>query len=969
MRTCSLKLACLVAVVALSCGQQPAPTATLTVILEGSGVVRSTPGGIDCGSVCTATFPQDTSVTLTAEPMAGFVFAGWSGACSGTGGCSLVLSEDRAASARFTAETRTLTVVLIGDGAGSVSSSAGLSCPGTCTVSQPKGTTVTLSAVAAATSAFVGWTGGGCSGTGECAVKLDTDLTVQVAFALKQSLVVSRAGTGTGTITSSPPGIDCGADCAESFAPGTEVTLSATPASGSTFAGWSGACSGLETCHVVVSAPSMVTATFTRQQHPLTVTKTGSGTGTIASTPAGITCGADCDEVFDEGTVVTLNAIAASGSVFSEWTGACTGGGACVVTMNTATSVSANFTLERHLVSVTKTGTGAGQVVSSPVGITCGSDCEEGFDFGSTVTLTATASAGASFDGWSGGSCSGLGACTFTVTGPTTVTATFTTSAHPLTVLRAGTGTGTVTSSPAGISCGTDCSETFVYGTRVILTATPAVGSTFVGWSGGGCLGAGSCSVDVTEPLTISAVFDVNQYPLVVSKTGAGSGTVSSSPVGISCGTDCAESYPHGTVVSLTATADASSTFAGWSGACSGTSTCTVTLEGAATVSARFDLKQYTVTVTRAGSGSGSVESVPSGISCGADCTQAWAHGTLVALTAIPATGSTFAGWSGAGCSGTAACNLTVGAAVTVTATFTLNHYTLTIARAGTGTGTVTSSPAGISCGADCSESYGYGTTVVLTATPAARSAFAGWSGGCLGTGTCSVTITAARTLTATFVPRGTYFTIADATDTVQRVDPDTMVVTDVGALGVNYAFGDLAWNPANSTLYMVDGRGAKSLYTVSTTTGAATSVGVHGLTDLFALAYGPSTGLLYGITSNGNLYRLSVTSGAATLLGSTGVNGINGLAWDSTRSRMVAITAALSGAATYSINLTTGAATVLASGLAGLDNNGWTYDPIADRFIAVDYPGEVYAFDPSTFARVQLVSGAVNRTGIAFVP
>ena len=78
--------------------------------------------------------------------------------------------------------------------------------------------------------------------------------------------------------------------------------------------------------------------------------------------------------------------------------------------------------------------------------------------------------------------------------------------------------------------------------------------------------------------------------------------------------------------------------------------------------------------------------------------------------------------------------------------------FTLTVATAGSGGGTVTSSPAGISCASDCTESYTIGTVVTLTATPAAGSVFSGWSGGgCSGTGTCVVTMSAAATVTATF--------------------------------------------------------------------------------------------------------------------------------------------------------------------------------------------------------------------------
>lgn len=83
--------------------------------------------------------------------------------------------------------------------------------------------------------------------------------------------------------------------------------------------------------------------------------------------------------------------------------------------------------------------------------------------------------------------------------------------------------------------------------------------------------------------------------------------------------------------------------------------------------------------------------------------------------------------------------------------TFGPTGYTLSVSRTGTGVGTVMSSPTGISCGSTCSASFGSGTIVTLTASPSAGSSFAGWGGACSGTGSCTVSMTAARSVTATF--------------------------------------------------------------------------------------------------------------------------------------------------------------------------------------------------------------------------
>ena len=86
--------------------------------------------------------------------------------------------------------------------------------------------------------------------------------------------------------------------------------------------------------------------------YALTVSKSGSGGGTVTSSPAGITCGSDCSEAYASGTSVTLTAAAASGSTFAGWSGACTGSGACTVTMSAARSVTAAFNSTIPIVTI-----------------------------------------------------------------------------------------------------------------------------------------------------------------------------------------------------------------------------------------------------------------------------------------------------------------------------------------------------------------------------------------------------------------------------------------------------------------------------------------------------------------------------------------------------------------------------------------------------------------------------------------
>ena len=246
-----------------------------------------------------------------------------------------------------------------------------------------------------------------------------------------------------------------------------------------------------------------------------------------------------------------------------------------------------------------------------------------------------------------------------------------TAQAWSLAVIKAdATGGGTVVSNPPGIVCGRTCSASFGKN-AVVLTSTPAQGSVFTGWSGGGCAGAQTCTVILTASTVVTATFSAQTQTgnagVTVAKAGSGRGTVTSA-AGINCGTTCTTTVASGTTVTLAAQPAAGSTFTGWSGGgCTGTGTCTLTPTTAVTVTANFAVK-VTLTVTKLGTGT--VITMQQGINCGLTCKQTYSGGTTVTLNATPGPGWVFKGWTGGGCAGTTACTLMLGSSTLVNATF-----------------------------------------------------------------------------------------------------------------------------------------------------------------------------------------------------------------------------------------------------------------------------------------------------------
>jgi DNA-binding beta-propeller fold protein YncE len=235
--------------------------------------------------------------------------------------------------------------------------------------------------------------------------------------------------------------------------------------------------------------------------------------------------------------------------------------------------------------SVVTMGSGQGVVACD------GAPCKARYDNTEAVKLEPTANEGSVFAGWkvngSSLTCPGIGDCEITLSADTTVEADFALAESELTVSE--TGTGEVTSAPAGIACGATCKAKFPTGEFIVLAAKAAAHNHLVGWKGCDTVTAGSCEVALESDRSVSAEFAPTIRKLAVTPAGTGSGTVTCQ-VGAGSPGPCSPEYQDGTEVTITATATAGSTFAGFSGGGCSASPCTATLSGDTAVTATFNL-------------------------------------------------------------------------------------------------------------------------------------------------------------------------------------------------------------------------------------------------------------------------------------------------------------------------------------------------------------------------------------------
>ncbi len=338
----------------------PTPPGNRTLSVKANGDAQGDGGNIagediDCDTGdadCTTDVTLGSTLTVVETPDEGFVFGGWSGACSGTSrSCTLQMDDNKTATGTF--RKPRLSVSVNGNGTvtgGGIACTSGSSSG--CSADEASGQDVSLTATPGSGGAFTSWSGCTSSSGASCTVTMSGDKSVTANFTGGSTgpttFPLSVSVTGSGTVTGG--GLTCGEGgtaCSATLASGTNVTLAAEPSSGETFQTWGGACNGsARTCSLTMSAARSVTATFSggsSAQVALTVGVTGHGT----VTGGGIACGNGrtvCTARQRQGATVGLTATRAPGATFVGWSGACSGKTpTCTVEMDAAKRVTAAF--------------------------------------------------------------------------------------------------------------------------------------------------------------------------------------------------------------------------------------------------------------------------------------------------------------------------------------------------------------------------------------------------------------------------------------------------------------------------------------------------------------------------------------------------------------------------------------------------------------------------------------------------
>jgi uncharacterized repeat protein (TIGR02543 family) len=744
---------------------QPLPQQfTLGLSVTGQGSISKSPDK--------SSYIAGEQVQLTTTPASGWAFSGWSGDLSGTANpATVTMNANRAVTATFTQIQYTLTVSVTGSGSTNLAIGPHV---------YNSGSQVQVTATPSSGWVFDHWVldGSSAGSSNPVTVTMSSGHALNAVFTQIQYILTVNT-SGQGSVAKNPS--------QATYTYGSSVQLTATPASGWAFSGWSGDLTGTSNpASVTMNGDKAVTATFTQNVYTLTVTVNPTGGGTV--TP-------DKSPPYHLNDVVTLTEAPSAGYTFSGWSGDGTGSGTTrTVTITGNMAVTATFTQNQYTLTVNTSGQGS--VAKAPSQAT--------YVSGSSVQLTATPSSGWSFSGWSGDASGTANPVTITMNGNKAVTATFTQNTYSLTVNISPSAGGTVTRSNNG---------PYHLNDVVTLTEAPSSGYTFSSWSGDGTGTGSTRTVTMNGNKAVTATFTQIMYTLTISTSGSGSTSPSTGR----------RSYGSGSQVQVTATPASGWYFSHWhlDGVDAGSSNpTTVTMSSAHTLQAVFTQITYTLTISV--TGSGSTNPAVGG--------HVYSQGSSVQVTASPVTGWSFDHWVLDG-SSTGSANpytVTMNSGHTLGAVFTQSTYTLTVSTSGQGSVSKVPSQA----------TYTYGSSVQLTATPSTGWSFSGWSGGASGTANpLTIVMNDNKAVTATFTQNTYTLTVnvspsAGGTVTRSSNGPyhlnDVVTLTEAPSAGYTFSgwSGDGTGSGTTRTVTIVGNIAVKATFTQITYTLTVTTSG-----------------------------------------------------------------------------------------------------------------------------------------------
>ncbi len=454
------------------------------------------------------------------------------------------------------------------------------------------------------------------------------------------TLTITIIGNGSVTQSPDPP------------LPGNTVTLTAVPDPGWVFTGWGDDLSGTDNPgFIYLDTDKTVSANFVEETYILNVTLFGAGSVTVSPDQPS----------YNSGQTISLSAIPDTGSLFMTWGGDIGGStNPYILVMDSDKTVEAYFQVGCYDLTVTDSPNDAwGNVAVSP-----GPNCNgTQYSHGTVVSLQANPAAGYVFDSWGGALTGSSNPASLTMNGDRSVTANYTELLYTLTTSVAGN--GSITISPN--------QSTYGWGETATLTAVPATGAVFTGWSGDASGTTNPVTITFDGNKSVTANFQSTCYTLSSAASPTAGGTVTYSPTS---SPGCAAGrYVYGENVTLTAAPATGYSFTNWTGGASGTNpVTTITILNNTSVTANFQANCHTLTALPNPTAGGMITPNPAP-NCVTNNTSGWTYGSNVTLTANPNSGYMFSSWTGdtTSTSGNTATVL-VNSNKSVTANFVVNN-------------------------------------------------------------------------------------------------------------------------------------------------------------------------------------------------------------------------------------------------------------------------------------------------------